>query len=470
MKLHKLTALAAALMVAACSWAQDSKPKYIFYFIGDGMGPGPVMTAMDYSRYVKGHKDLLMTTFPVTGFAQTWSASSPVTDSAAAGTALSTGSKTRNGMLGMDADTLSVTSVARHLKDAGWGVGIVTNCAADDATPGAFYAHQPNRSMYYEIGKDAASSGYDFIAGAGLRGLVDKKTGKPTDLYEVLEQNNVQVLHGAKGVKEVYTTTAKKIMLTNPVGYGDPSTLGYVIDNEWADSIGMTLKGATAACLYHLEKNSPDRFFMMVEGGLIDHALHGNDGAAVLHEVLDFDQTLQIAFDFYKAHPQETLIVVTADHDTGGMAIGNTTLRYDARFANLDHQKISKTRFSDLCKAILKSRQAITWDEMKEILTVNFGFWDTIKITDKQTAKLRKKFDETFVKRDAQDEKGLYDNSNAFAAQVIKTFNDNAGLGYTSLSHTGNLVPVFAIGAGAQSFGRILNNIEIPAIMRGLAL
>ncbi|MDE5838247.1 MAG: alkaline phosphatase, partial [Paramuribaculum sp.] len=157
-------------------------PKYIFYYIGDGMGMGQVMSAEAYNRTVYNNSTpLLMMQFPVASVATTYSASSPVTDSAAAGTSLAAGSKTNNGMLGMNADTVNVTSIAKQLFDLGYGVGIVTSVAPDDATPAAFYAHVPKRSMFYEIGKQAAESGYDFIGGANLRGT-KAKDRKPNDL------------------------------------------------------------------------------------------------------------------------------------------------------------------------------------------------------------------------------------------------------------------------------------------------
>ena len=464
----KLRNFALAALLAAGIAAHGAAPKYIFYFIGDGMGPGPVMAAQNYLRLGKGSNELLtMLQFPVASHAQTWSASSPVTDSAAAGTALATGSKTRNGMLGMNADTVSVSSIARILKDEGYGVGLVTNCAADDATPGAFYAHVPNRSMYYEIGKDAATSGYDFISGAGLRGTKDK-SGKPNDLLEVIEQNGVKLLRGAAGAKEVYTTDSKKIMLINPDNYCDANEMGFVIDGVGADSVGLTLGMATEACLYHLQKNSPDRFFMMVEGGLIDHSLHSNDGATTVLEVLDFDSALRVAYNVYLAHPEETLIVVTADHDTGGMTNGTRATGYWASYDYIDSQKMSKSAFSDYCTGLLRSRMAITWEDMFATLSENFGFGNTVKLKDSQIEELHRAFDKTFVDRTAVDEKGLYKESNAFAAEVYRVYNDATGFGFTTPNHTGNLVPVFAIGAGAERFTRLLNNIEIPQTILSL--
>ena len=158
-------------------------PKYVFYFIGDGMGLGHVMSTEAYNRTVLGNSDpIVMLRFPVTSVATSHSASSPVTDSAAAGTALATGYKTNNGMLGVTPDTTAVQSIAADLFGDGWGVGIVTSVPPDDATPGAFYAHQPKRSMFYEIGREAATCGYEFIGGSNLRGLKDKK-GNSTELF-----------------------------------------------------------------------------------------------------------------------------------------------------------------------------------------------------------------------------------------------------------------------------------------------
>ncbi|MDE7155122.1 MAG: alkaline phosphatase, partial [Muribaculaceae bacterium] len=114
--------------------------------------------------------------------------------------------------------------------------------------------------------------------------------------------------------------------------------------------------------LEFLEKKTPNRFFMMVEGGNIDHALHGNDGGSAIIEIFNFNEALKIAYDFYLAHPDETLIVVTADHDTGGMTVGNAANGYKVFFNYLQAQKVSKEMFSDYCKGILKSRRIYTWD------------------------------------------------------------------------------------------------------------
>lgn len=455
MKKHILTALAGLLLGSGIIMAGDA-PKYIFYYIGDGMGMGPVMAAESYWRDIRGEKTpLTMMQMPVVGWTRTFSASSPVTDSAAAGTALSTGAKTRNGMLGQDADSTDVISIARIFKDRGMGVGVITSVAADDATPGAFYAHVPYRKMFYDIDCDLAASGYDFIAGAGIQGLTDKK-GHPTDVSDRLKAEKVQIV---RGPGEIGKIGDGRVLLLNYEG-SEPSNIGYTIDS--IGSATLNLPQMTRACLAHLERRSPDGFFMMVEGGNIDHALHGNDGGAAIKEVLNFDEALAVAFDFYKAHPEETLIVVTADHDTGGMTVGNSYLSYDARLGLFDSQRISKEAFNTYCKSLPDNGKNYTWDEMKNFLSEKLGFFGAVEVSGEQERELQKRFEETFHLHSSTDQKTLYASFNAFAVEVFRILNNAAGIGFTTTSHTGNPVPVFAAGVGADAFKGFNNNSELP--------
>lgn len=451
-----------SLFAAAALLASANTPRYVFYFIGDGMGMGPVMAALNYKRLVHPEQaPLVMTSLPVVSFCQTWSASTPVTDSAAAGTALSTGHKTRNYMLGMDADTVSVTSVARYLKDEDWGVGILTTVAPDDATPGAFYAHVPARSQYYDIDIQAANSGYDIIAGSSWRGAKDKN-GDATDVFDIFESRGYKTVYGPDGMKTIEGED-KVVILGNPEANANSSNVSYTIDSVAG---ALTLPDMTRTALDHLLRVSPDRFFMMVEGGNIDHALHANDGGATTKEVINFDEAIAVAYEFYLQHPDETLIVITADHDTGGMTVGNRSLKYAANIHLIDSQRISKEKFSDYCKDLLNGPTAPTWPDMEKYLSENLGFWRAVPLTDEQTAGLQKDFD-NMVNKIGADEKTLYASFNNFAVKVFGLFNDAAGFGFTTASHTGNPVPVFAVGNGAEMFGSLNNNIDIPeAILR----
>lgn len=366
--LFSLSMLAAAAMPVAAD-----APKYIFYYIGDGMGFNHVLNAQIYSNEVLGNDSTLtMLTFPVASMARTHSASSDVTDSAAAGTALATGHKTRNNMLGMNADSVAVTSIAKTLYDNGWGVGLVTTVAIDDATPGAFYAHVPSRSEYMTVSRQLAESGYQFAAGAGLRAARDKE-GKKTPLLDYFAEKGVTVTSGPAGLD---VEADRLLLLSNDTVR--TWNVGYTVDSIPG---ALTLPAMTAAGIRQLERVSPDRFFMMVEGGNIDHAGHANDGGAIIREVVNFDQSLALAWRFYLAHPDETLIVVTADHETGGMSVGTTTTGYSVRPEVAAAQKVSKEMFSEHIKSLAHDRRVYRWPDMEEYLAENLGFGTAVILT-----------------------------------------------------------------------------------------
>lgn len=456
MRLKKLLSGLLAASLAFSASAGDAK--YIFYFIGDGMGMGPIMTAETYNREIlKNDKPLTMMQFPVAGWCMTYSASSPVTDSAAAGTALSTGTKTRNSMLGMAPDSTELISIAAKLKQRGYGVGIATSVPPDDATPGAFYAHVPNRSMYYEIGKQAASCGYDFLAGSALRGL-KTKDGRPTDLLDVFKKNGVQMVYGIDEIKNI---DSRRVILLNRQDLPGWN-IGYTIDSVAGS---LTLPIITQTCLDHLLKNSPDRFFMMIEGGNIDYALHANDGGTAITEIFNFNDALKIAYDFYLSHPDETLIVVTADHDTGGMALCNSTAYKRDPLSAFTHQRISKEELSSFCKAISKDRRAYRWEDMKEYLTENLGFFTHVPVSEAEEAKLKTMFEDAIILRNSEDQKTLYASFNAFAVEVFRILNDAAGVKFTTFSHSGNPVPVFAVGVGSENFSHLNNNCSLSRLI-----
>lgn len=426
-------------------------PKYIFYFIGDGMGMSAVTLAQDYNRMVLGSDTKLqMMQFPVASAAFTHSANSPVTDSAAAGTALATGHKTKNTMLGMNQDTVAVVSIAKRLHDKGYGVGLVTTVAPDDATPAAFYTHVPNRGMHYEIGKSAAESGYEFIAGANLRGAK-----KDNDLMQIFEDNKVSVI---RGLDNLSSAKYDKILLLN-TDTVHSNDVGYAIDS--LQNV-LTLPGITQACLNHLQKVTPDGFFMMVEGGTIDHGAHNNDPAAVVIETLNFDNALKIAYDFYKQHPDETLIVVTADHETGGLGVGNRTLHYDIKPELLKYQKISKYRFYDELKMLANSRMVLDFDDFKNFLRENIGLYNHISVSESEDAVLKEAFDKMVSLRNGEDQKALQDSAVDFVDKVYELVSNASGIGWTTGAHTGAVVPVYAVGVGAGFFIPMQDNTEIP--------
>lgn len=460
MKHRLISFIVFAAFVAAAFGAEA--PRYIFYFIGDGMGMSHVMAAEAYNRTVlKSDTPVLMLQFPVASMCTTYSASSPVTDSAAAGTALATGSKTNNGMLGMTPDSVAVHSVAKDLSDHGYGVALVTSVAPDDATPGAFYAHVPKRSMYYEIGKQYAESGFDFLAGSRLRGLKDKNK-KDTDLLDVLARNNIRIAHG---LEELSSLGEGRTILLNPRDV-DYHQIHFTIDSVVG---ALCLPDMTKAALDRMRINGRDKFFIMVEGGNIDYGGHANDGGTIIKEVLNFNQALRHAYDFYLQHPDETLIVVTADHETGGFGLGNNKVGYDLHLAYIDSQRISKDMFTEYCRTVAASHSDFEWDDMRDFISDKLGFWKTVPVSESQENRLVELFNQYFKKSEGELCKTEYNSFDQLTQEVFRIMDSNTGLGFTTNTHTGTFVPVFAIGVGSEEFVGVSDNTSIPAEIRRIA-
>lgn len=446
-------------LIALLSMAQA---KYVFFFIGDGMGPHQVLSTEMYLAELEGkigRQPLLMTTFPYSGQVATFSASNGITDSAASGTCLASGEKTDNGMIGQTPDGTPAISVASRLKQQGWGVGIMTTVTIDHATPSAHYAHTPSRSDYYIIGTQLAESGFDFFGGSGFACPQDKNNASAPNLYDLCQENGYMLVGGYVAAKA--NVDAPK-MIVVPEGCLEDRTRGagalpYAIDRQEGD---LSLAQIVEVAIEHLSRN--DRFFMMAEGGKIDYASHGNDGGTVLREVIDFDNAIKLAYDFYLQHPDETLIVITADHETGGMALGNSD--YVLNLKVLAEQKCSSDVLSDQLSALHKREgEYLTWEQVKEVLISNTGLYATVEITDEEDKQLQAAYESMMQYHGV--EQTLYKDINALAAKALGILNQKARLGWTSKGHTASAVPVFAIGVGAERFTGWHDNSEIAPLI-----
>lgn len=446
-------------LIALLSMAQA---KYVFFFIGDGMGPHQVLSTEMYLAELEGRigrQPLLMTTFPYTGQVATFSASNGITDSAASGTCLASGEKTDNGMIGQTPDGTPAISVASRLKQQGWGVGIMTTVTIDHATPSAHYAHTPSRSDYYIIGTQLAESGFDFFGGSGFACPQDKNNASAPNLYDLCQENGYMLVGGYVAAKA--NVGAPKMLLVPAECLADRTrgagALPYAIDRHEGD---LSLAQIVEVAIEHLSRN--DRFFMMAEGGKIDYASHGNDGGTVLREVIDFDNAIKLAYDFYLQHPDETLIVITADHETGGMALGNSD--YVLNLKVLAEQKCSSDVLSDQLSALHKREgEYLTWEQVKEVLISNTGLYATVEITDEEDKQLQAAYESMMQYHGV--EQTLYKDINALAAKALGILNQKARLGWTSKGHTASAVPVFAIGVGAERFTGWHDNSEIAPLI-----
>lgn len=468
MKTHRLFTLMVCCL-CICMAGIAKAPKYVFFFIGDGMGLNQVVATQYYLRSCQGElgvSPLCFTQFPYTGIATSYSASSDVTDSAAGGTALATGHKTNNGVIGMASDEVTpVTSIAEMAHRCGAKVGVATSVTINHATPASFYAHQKSRNDYYEIGTQLATSGFDFFAGGDFAENVNPDDHAAPQLYDLARGAGYSIVRGYDEYTNLGDEADKVLLIqkTNAV----ENTLPYAIDAREGD---LTLTQITTAAIDHLyDKRHKKGFFLMVEGGKIDYACHANDAAAALHEVVDFDNAISVAYEFYKQHPKETLIVISADHETGGFTLGNGY--YELRFGALQAQKVSQAGFSRIVNRMRhESKDNVTWEQMQQALKENFGFWDTVTLRERDEQALRSEYERSFTgEKNVKMAESLYYRDEPISALAVRILDRIAMVSWPVGSHTAAYVPIFAIGNGAEQFTGQMENTDIPKRIAAIA-
>ncbi|MCT8338744.1 alkaline phosphatase [Flavobacteriaceae bacterium TK19130] len=278
----------------------SQKPKNVILLIGDGMGLSQVSAGMFYSD-----KKSNFERFPTIGLIKTSSSSDLITDSAAGATAFSAGVKTYNGAIGVDKNKNSVPTLSEQAATKGLATGVISTSSVVHATPASFYAHVENRRMYEEIADFVSKSDLDFIAGGGTQFFQERKDQR--DLYEDLRNNGFEVY--TESLPAIASTKRQAILLAKD---GMPKA----IENR-----GDFLPDATQLAINKLAKNT-DGFFLVVEGSQIDWGGHANDADYLIGEQLDFDKTIGVALDYADIH-DNTLVIVTADHETGGFTLAS---------------------------------------------------------------------------------------------------------------------------------------------------
>ena len=461
--IRRINALLLALVVVVsfiCGGteaAERNTAKYVFLFIGDGMGiPQRAATAAFLE------KELTIDKLPAQGITTTYANDRFITGSAASATALSTGYKTNINYIGVDPEFKTLKSVAEMAKDKGMKVGIVSSVSIDHATPAAFYAHVKSRSMYHEIDNALVSSDFDLFAGGGLKDPTGKKSKNPQgNALEKAEKNGYKLVDNKADFMSL-TPDSGKVIAWN-AWLQDSKALPYVMDMTEND---ITLPEFTEKAIELLD--NPKGFFLMVEGGKIDWACHANDASAAILNTKSFDDSVKIALDFYKAHPNETLIVVTGDHECGGLTLGFAGTKYGSNFEVLGSQKESFQKFTDDTLKKFKADKG-TFDDMKKIITTTFGLKFTgskddptvlsdFEITELQDA-FKRSMDDNW-KENAQ-EYLIYGNYEPLAVTITHLLNQKAGLAWTSYKHTGVPVTTSAIGVNEQSFNGSYDNTDV---------
>lgn len=455
------------LLLSAGLFAQK-RAKYVFYFIGDGMGVNQVCGTETYYAALDGRigiEPLCFPSFPHAGLVNTQSAFNGVTDSAAGGTALACGEKTKNGALGLSRDLqTAIYSVAADARRHGAAVGITTSVSIDHATPAAFYAHRPSREMYHEIGHDLIAAGFDFYAGSDFRKPTSKDCSD--DLYQLSREAGYTLVRGYADFLKKQKKAKKMILLqSEEASRADRTCLPYAIDRTESD---LTLCDITQAAISFLERQKKDGFFLMVEGGKIDYAAHINDAGTCFRELKDMDDAVRIAYAFYERHPDETLIVVSADHETGGIVLGRGP--YELRLDILRHQKMSADRYTSHIAALRDSlgSEGFTWEAVQADIRENWGLGGAIELKDRQTERLQRAW-KAFADGTAADHKTLYSQANELAHTVRAVMQETALVSWPSGGHSDGYVPVFAVGVGAERFGGRIDNTLIAPTIRAIA-
>ena len=481
----------------------EQTPKYIFLFIGDGMSY-PQIQLTNYFLSANENKEsaqtvsvegeektvlssgnnLTMMNFPVAGSAQTYDSTSFAPDSASTATSIATGNKTWSGSINVSTDfTQEYETIAEKLKaQKDYKIGIVSSVNINHATPAAFYAHQASRNNYYDIGLELIDSGFDYFAGGGLLAPTGKEE-EQKDLYVLAEEGGYKVVKTQAEAEALTAEDGKALVIDEHLA--DSNAMAYSMDlqeGEWtlADYVD---KGIEVL-------DNENGFFMMVEGGKIDWACHANDAAATITDTLALDQAVKEAVEFYQEHPDETLILVTGDHETGGLTIGFAGTNYDTFLTNFNNQKISYAKFDSDYVSKYKEEKT-DFDTIMKDVTELFGLQAPTEEGTESTEKkdsadkhpeseddgalvmtqyeydtLKEAYETTMSRTGeeeefAQDEYVKYGSYEPLTVTITHILNNKSGINFGSYAHTGLPVELFAQGAGQENFAGYYDNTDI---------
>ena len=479
--------------VAAATMSNETgkTPKYVFLFIGDGMSYPQIQSTSDYlgalndedywqaqpslddnqGAILDGPEYLNFMNFEGVGTAVTYDSNSFAPDSASTATSIATGHKTYSGSINVDeTGTVEYETIAEQLKaQKGYEIGVITSVNLNHATPAAFYAHQASRSSYYDIGLEMVESDFDYFAGGGLLDPTGSE-GDQTDLYQLAQEAGYTVARTYAEADAISADTDKAIIIEENLA--DDDAIPYELDRTedmWslADYVE---KGIEVL-------DNDTGFFMMCEGGKIDWACHANDAGSAIHDTQALADAVQVAIDFAAEHPDETLILVTGDHETGGLTIGFAGTDYDTYLDLLENQKISYAKFDSDYVASYKENKTPFEDVLSDIEEL-FGLkaqgeeGDKLVLTEYEMEQLRAAYEKsvngTAASEYDQEEYVLYGTYEPLSVTITHIINNKSGISFTSYSHTGLPVAVLAEGVGAENFSGYYDNTQIYEKMADL--
>ncbi len=366
--------------------------------------------------------------------------------------------------------TTKYKTIAEMAKESGYKVGVVSSVSIDHATPAAFYAHQPTRSNYYDIGAELVNSSFDYFGGGGFLQPKGSK-GDKQDVLDIAREKGYKVVNTRQEILALNSNSGK-VIATNAV-LDSEKALPYEIDRSTDD---LSLADFTKEGIEVLDNSKS--FFMMVEGGKIDWTCHANDAATAIKDTVALENAVNEAITFYNKHPQETLIIVTADHETGGLTIGFAGTGYSTFFDKLAHQKQSYAQFDKTIKEYVsnKTRENAKLEDLLPTIKESFGLISSTDIaaadkgsdmvmSDYEVQRLRDALAQSMIpskeRKYTDAEKILYGTYEPISVTLTHILDNKAGIGWTSYAHTGVPVPVFALGNGQELFNGYYDNTDI---------
>ena len=443
-KSKKLMLVASLFLVFALAFtaAAQAEVKNVILLVGDGLGMGQI----DMARYMSEDKDheLELMKLPETGIMMT-SSTEGVTDSAAAGTAMSTGHKVYNGAVAINENGAELDSVLDFAQVRNKATGVISTNTVTDATPAAFIASVKDRGMGGEIAKQALNNDVDVMLGGGREDFTEEEAGE--DLIAKAKEKGYQYVSDKTQLEKVVAMNGKVLGLFND------SYMNYVLDRDDVDSNEPSMEAMTKKALEVLSEDE-DGFFLMAEGARIDHASHAADIPGVVAETLDFDASVKAAVDFAKENG-DTLVVVAADHETLGFSVTEPINKE----ALMDIEVSPEYMAAQMTAKENGNGYAV--DSVKSV----FEEYADISLTDEEVAS----FNERVVDEDGNLkytylvgwEIGSVIAEKYQAGVLSSRIRANSSTG----GHTLNSVPIFAYGEGAEAFNGMMQNTEFADIL-----
>jgi alkaline phosphatase len=456
-----LTAPAAVRAAGEVTFKPGDRPRRIIHLVSDGMSMGALTCADHLARLTRGRGLTWLAQSPrpgtTNGLMNVRSLNSLVTDSAASASAWGSGSRVVNGALNMLPDGRKLRTLFELFGEAGWKRGLVTTVEVTHATPAGFAANVSNRGTSDDIARQYYERRFEVMLGGGRKFFEASTRADKRDLRGEFRDAGYALLDD------------RAAMLAAPLdrpwlGTFQKSHLPFTVDQRHDTKLLAavpTLAEMTSAALRRLMRD--DRFILQIEGGRVDQAAHLNDAAGTFFDQIAFDEAVDVCLEFQKAQP-DTLIVVTTDHGTANPGLNGAGQDYNQSVPLLSNVSKVRSSFAEMIRQItgkvdfdgeaykdetlVMQRQANA-AQVAEIIRAGTEY----KVTPRQAAKLC----EFFAKRgDA-----LYDLMNSGTAQLGQLLGNHLSVGWTSLNHTSDYVPLMAIGPGAERFHGFIQNVDV---------